>query len=245
MEKQKKILVIIAGGTIEALYSPDQGTPYHVPAPKSLADSAIPEALDRLGVRDQCDIFRLFIEDSKAITEDHLQAMEQKITAEGYDRVVVVQGTDTMPENARALDFALKQKGAEGRKVVFTGAMRPLRDAKGKWHPADHPTDANYSPDGLVNMKKAFEDIHNAAVPAGVYVEMGQGPWSAWHVNKHVQTQAQESTTSPGETVDYVAHSEFQPTDKPVESCSLLTSWVRRYDHQQAQATPSGSVSRP
>jgi L-asparaginase/Glu-tRNA(Gln) amidotransferase subunit D len=199
MSENSKTLIIITGGTIEALYSPEEGTPYVVPLPPSTDESAIPELLTRLGVSAQdCVYWKLAMSDSKALAQqgDVMNRIAERIANELCARVIIVQGTDTMPENARTLTRALNQRGAIGARVVFTGAMKPLRDASGNWHPREKT-------DGWRNMEMALADVASAALPAGVYIEMGEGPWDPKRVEKQVETRAADGG------VAYVAHSGF------------------------------------
>jgi L-asparaginase/Glu-tRNA(Gln) amidotransferase subunit D len=180
MQKNDKTLVVITGGTIEALYDPDQGTPYYVPVPASATDSCIPEALQKLGFSN-FDAIPLSMKDSKEVTVKSLDFILHHATEQGYDKVVVVHGTDTMPLHARYIERRIAEWGdfrdADQLRVVFTGAMKPLRNTDGSWHPEEKV-------DGWKNLKMAMEDVQNQ--PPGVYVEMGEGPWKAREIAKVV-----------------------------------------------------------
>ena len=68
----RKTLVITTGGTIEALYDPRRGTPYYVPVSPTTSASAIPAALEKLGLHDQVDMYPLCMKDSKEVTTEDL-----------------------------------------------------------------------------------------------------------------------------------------------------------------------------
>lgn len=177
---QTKILVVITGGTIEALYNPEEGTPYFVPVPTSVKDSCIPQALQELGFNKEAyEICLLSMKDSKKVTTNALDFILTHAIEKQYDKVVVVHGTDTMPIHARYLEDKLEEWGSEHNadklRIVLTGAMQPLRDKYGRWRKES---------DGWENLRQAMSDAANA--PAGVYVEMGKGPWKASEVDKKV-----------------------------------------------------------
>lgn len=201
----KKTLVILTGGTIEALYDPAHGTPYYVPVPARVEDSAIPGALEKLGLRDACDIYPLRMKDSKQITTADLDHILVTLAEGDYNAAVVVHGTDTMPIHARYLKRRLAEYGAEqgmdDKRIIFTGAMYPLRDAQGQWR---DPAVSPQMNDGWENLRRAVAQAPNAA--PGVYLEMGQGLWDADSVTKHVQTENDRPDTK-------VRHSEFQRLD--------------------------------
>lgn len=174
-----RILVVTTGGTIEALYNPEEGTPHHVPVPGSRHESCIPAALAKMGVDAGCEFWPLDMRDSKKIITATLDAVLARAGEEDFRRVVIVHGTDTMPANARYMERRVAEWGAERamdeRVFVFTGAMSPLRDKHGQWRDAS---------DGWENLRRALHDT--AEAKPGVYVEMGQGPQSPRSIKKTV-----------------------------------------------------------
>ena len=194
---QDRTLVVITGGTIESYYEPEKGTPYHVPLEHEPKDSVIPKAMDMLGVGDQCDYLPLCIKDSKENTLlPEMDALLQHVAQKGYKKVIVVQGTDTMPPRAQELKHRWSDwesyGGMDGVRVVFTGAMQPLRthntpDGSFRGLLPDGTPDLDHPAcDGWRNLQKAFDDVQQAA--PGVYLEMGQGPWDPNEVRKDVVT---------------------------------------------------------
>lgn len=209
-----RTLVVITGGTIESYYEPEKGTPYRVPLEHGPEDSIIPKAMDMLGVGGQCDYYPICIKDSK---ENNLlpemNGLLHHIAQGGYDKVIVVQGTDTMP--ARAQEFKHRLSDMESYadmdhvRVVFTGAMSPLR-TQNKPEGAFRGLLENGQPDlesatcdGWRTLRMAYEDVRTAK--PGVYVEMGQGPWDANEVRKHVETDSNRPDAK-------VTHSQFVHT---------------------------------
>lgn len=192
-----RTLVVITGGTIESYYRPEEFTPYRVPLDHAPKDSVIPKAMQMLGVDHGCDYYPLCIKDSKENTLlPEMDGLLHHIAQHGYRKVIVVQGTDTMPSRAQALKHRLSDwethGGMDAVRVIFTGAMTPLRtenkpdgafrglDENG--HPDLHAQDC----DGWLNLRLSYEDTQT--VKPGVYIEMGQGPWDPNEVRKDVQT---------------------------------------------------------
>lgn len=185
---QNKTLVVITGGTIEALYSPDNGTPYYVPVPKTAEESAIPAALKKMGLDADCDYFFSSMKDSKEVQATELDGILHQITKGDYARCIIVHGTDTMPLHARYMQRRFEEYGGEAgmdsKRIIFTGAMKPLRDEAGNWHEESKV-------DGWNNLRRAVIDANNAALTPGVYVEMGEGPWDPRTVKKTVATSGE------------------------------------------------------
>lgn len=194
-----KTLVVITGGTIESYYQPEKGTPYHVPLEHGPEDSVIPKAMEMLGVGSECDYLRLCIKDSKENTLlPEMNGLLHHIADKGYEKVIVVQGTDTMPSRAQEFKHRWSDLesygGMDGVRTVFTGAMSPLRThnkpdgAFRGLHADGTPNLTDGTCDGWGNLRKAFDDVQHAA--PGVYIEMGSGPWDPNEVRKDVQTDS-------------------------------------------------------
>lgn len=208
-----KTLVIITGGTIDAMYAPEKGTPYYVPVPASAAESCIPAALEKLGLREQCDIWPLAMKDSKDIKQADLDQMLQRIAQEGYQQVIVVHGTDTMPRSGRYLQCELAKRGLDQTKIILTGAMYPLRDGNKQWR------EEGPMSDGWKNLRMAFEVV-KAVVP-GAYIEMGEGPWDPRMVEKNVETEEMAVEGEPEKKITQVKHSGFVMRKEPVKDCEI------------------------
>lgn len=204
MEKNKTV-VFTLGGTIEAIYSPEEGTPYNVPLPKEIKDSAIPEALNRAGAVDNCAIHHLAMLDSKQISAATLDNIVAFVAFHEATNIIIVQGTDTMPIHARYLSRRLLEYGTQNdmheKKIIFTGSMSPLRDKSRQWREES---------DGWKNIKSAIENVKSAH--SGVYIDMGKGLWPANEIDKHVETK-----DSPTGKVVTSSGFEHVPPDRFIE----------------------------
>ncbi len=198
-----KTLVITTGGTIEALYDPRQGTPYHVPLPDTKEESAIPEALRQLGVSEPCDVVHYSMHDSKKMSLDSMKDLLRLMGEHPHRKVVIVHGTDTMPRNAQYMQRILEKwdgglHNVTEKSIIFTGAMGPLRDAQGAFRPRDALKN-----DGWENLANAVSRVQH--LPPDVYMEMGLEPKravNAHEADKHVETESDQPGTQ-------VKHSEF------------------------------------
>lgn len=202
----EKTLVITTGGTIESFYNSEEGTPHYVPLPDRAEDTCIPAALEKMGLGDDVDTYPLAMKDSKEVTTDILDHVMWKAATEGYTRIVIVHGTDTMPVHARYLKRRMAEYGSEygmdETSIVFTGAMGPLRDKHVAWREPETHTECN---DGWHNLRRALQDVQT--VKPGVYVEMGDGPHEADAICKNVEVD------NPGSRTAKVMHSGFVADD--------------------------------
>lgn len=177
MITKKDILVITTGGTIDSHYDPAKGTPRIVPQD---AGSAVPSAIEHLGLDARCRIHELCVRDSKQITPSDMYRMLALMKG-GFDKIIITQGTDAMPANARKLEAMMHKQGITGKTVVFTGAMEPLRDDKFEVRP---------QADGWGNLKRAFEAVDHQ--PLGVYVAMNDMCRPAQDVSKRVVSEGEK-----------------------------------------------------
>ena len=121
-----KLLVLLTGGTL--LMSASQDGPYTLE--QAFARDLVAEvpALTRIAELDARLVFAL---DSANMRPAHWQGLAREVHAGiatgRYDGVVVVHGTDTMAYSASALALML---GPLPCPVVFTGAQRPLAEAR-------------------------------------------------------------------------------------------------------------------
>ncbi len=174
MHDLKKILVITTGGTIDALYHPEDGTPSIVP----LSDqTGIGKALDHAGYKGEYDLYPLCQRDSKQIHTPTLQHIAHYIAEHDhdYDSVIVTHGTDTMPVHARKLKALLAEYEISPKTVIFTGGMEPLRDVKGQWRE---------SADGWQHLSESMKLAQQH--PAGVYLVVEGKTCDAETLNKNV-----------------------------------------------------------
>lgn len=186
------ILVFITGGTIDALYDPEQGTPYHVPMPAATSGSGVPEAMRAMRIDNRCDYFRVAMKDSKDITDTEIDDMLATAELGGYDKVMVVSGTDHMPRMAKYIENKIAERAPDDpltkKRFVFTGAMGPLRGADGEFR---DPNTVKFKNDGWDNLRRAVVDLQRGTVKFGVYVRMGRKLWPASEVEKVVHVEGE------------------------------------------------------
>jgi L-asparaginase/Glu-tRNA(Gln) amidotransferase subunit D len=150
----KDILVAITGGTIDAMYDPAHGVPYHVPLNGS---SVVPEAIAALGYGDLCECWEVCNKDSKDISESEMATIIDTALAKGFSKLLVVMGTDGLATHAAYAQSYIEKLGAKARHVqlVFTGALIPLRRAPDSvdgshWNPAS---------DGMAHLRYAIAQL--------------------------------------------------------------------------------------
>lgn len=125
-ESRLKLLVLLTGGTL--LMSASQDGPYTLE--QAFARNLVAEvpALARIAELDAKLVFAL---DSANMRPENWRVLAREVHAGidsgRYDGVVVVHGTDTMAYSASALALML---GPLPCPVVFTGAQRPLAEAR-------------------------------------------------------------------------------------------------------------------
>jgi L-asparaginase len=145
-----KTLVVISGGTIDARAY--RQTPVNI---TPLDTSIIPQALELLGIAEQCVCYTWLRKDSKDITESDIASLAEVIQQQGYEHVVITHGTDRMAENARLM---MRQSAVRGRVVIFTGAMIPIANEMEGFEKSD----------GYGNLKFSVEQSQQAK--PGVYI---------------------------------------------------------------------------
>ena len=153
-----RIHVLTTGGTIEKVYSEQQG------AVANLEDK-IERYLGRLRLPDtEIDTTRLMNKDSLEMTDADRALVVQNCLQSDQNQIVITHGTDTMTETAAALAREVRRKT-----IVLTGAMIPY---------------AFGSSDGLFNLGSALSFVQ--VLPAGVYIAMNgkSFPWDRVRKNR-------------------------------------------------------------
>lgn len=113
-----KIKIFLMGGTI-TMTSTDNGS-----VTPTITAEALIEALPQLADVAQVDAQTLMMKPSASLNWDDIRSCYQAINqafSEGYDGIVVLQGTDTLEEVAFILDLLFD----DPRPIVVSGAMRP------------------------------------------------------------------------------------------------------------------------
>lgn len=142
--------IIATGGTFDKHYDPLTGN-------LIFRDSVLPKALDRARLTLPVSFEPLLALDSLEMQDNHRQLIREACERSAEDRIVIVHGTDTMPETARVLGQAALKKT-----IVLTGAMVPYQITQS---------------DALFNLGFACAAANLAA--AGVYIAMN-GQLFSW-----------------------------------------------------------------
>jgi len=142
--------IIATGGTFDKHYDPLTGN-------LIFRDSVLPKALDRARLTSPVSFEPLLALDSLEMQDNHRQQIREACKRSAENRIVIVHGTDTMPETARVLGQAALKKT-----IVLTGAMVPYQISQS---------------DALFNLGFACAAANLAAT--GVYIAMN-GQLFSW-----------------------------------------------------------------
>lgn len=187
MAVNPNILVVTLGGTIESFYDPKNGTPKDVPLEQGAEATVIPQVMKTMGLAEGCDFYPVAMRDSKYVSTAELDHVLQYAGEQGYSKILVVQGTDTMPVHGQYLERRIEElqehlPSLARASIVLTGAMGPLRDAAKQWR---DPAIDRRKNDGWANLRQARRDVE-LNMP-GAFVRIGQNLWPASRVKKVVQ----------------------------------------------------------
>jgi L-asparaginase len=145
----KKLRIIAAGGTFDKRYNPLNGVLH-------FTVTHLHSVLQRCRLNTAATITELPLLDSLDMLDADRQRVLDACIAAPEQHIVVVHGTDTMPETAQVLGLALSAATMQSKTVVITGAMVPY-DIEGS--------------DALFNL--GFAAATAQSLPAGVYIAMG------------------------------------------------------------------------
>ena len=137
------VCIVAAGGTFEKHYDEIAGK-------LGFGASVLPTVIARSRISQPARVEQLPLLDSLDMQDADRERILQACTQAPEQRLVIVHGTDTMPETARLLGPARLDKT-----IVITGAMIPYEIANS---------------DALVNFGMAF--CLAQTLPAGVYLAM-------------------------------------------------------------------------
>lgn len=154
----QRIYVLSTGGTIEKVYSEQQGSVYN-------RESKLDGYLKRLRMHDtEVLVTHLMNKDSLDMTpadrDQVLEAVRTRLDAP----IVITHGTDTMVETGKHLESGLP---ALRHPIILTGAMSPL---------------GFEGSDGLQNLTESF--LAARILPPGVYVVIHNEVFPVDHVRK-------------------------------------------------------------
>lgn len=107
--------IIATGGTFDKHYDPLTGN-------LIFGDSVLPEALKRARLTLPVTFEALLALDSLDMQDRHRQQIREACERSAEERILIVHGTDTMPETAQVLGQAALKKT-----IVLTGAMVPYQ----------------------------------------------------------------------------------------------------------------------
>ncbi len=162
------VCIITTGGTFDKVYFDAKGG-------YEIGDPMIGSILEEGGVTLPCRIQPLLRKDSLELTDaDRLQIV-QAVDDAPESRIVIIHGTDTMPQTADAL------RGRPGKTIVLTGAMSPARF---------RCSDASFN--------AGFALAAVQALPEGVYIAMNGQLFLAGQVRKNVALGRFEALAESG-----------------------------------------------
>lgn len=117
MEKNKKIHILMTGGTIDSYYNGIKDTS------EPLQHSAIPNYINSLKLDEEVIFTEICMKDSRSITQDDRLKLLNEIEKSEETNILISHGTYTMPDTARYLEGNLQRKD---QKIILTGSMIPL-----------------------------------------------------------------------------------------------------------------------
>ena len=118
MNAERDILVIMAGGTIDA-EAYDQTPQFVTPTEHSV----VPKHMRELAGGYRCEFKEWIRMDSQKFTAPMMDELAHLIATSKQDKIIITFGTDAMVKWSR--DFQDRLAGS-GKRIVFVGAMEPL-----------------------------------------------------------------------------------------------------------------------
>ena len=109
-----KIIVLATGGTFDKIY-------YDALSDYKIGDPQVSAILRQAALSVDYRVETIISKDSLDINDADRSALRARIENDNNTHFVVIHGTDTMVETARAL------QGIDGKTIVLTGAMQPAR----------------------------------------------------------------------------------------------------------------------
>ena len=109
-----KIIFLATGGTFDKVY-------YDALSDYRIGDPQVTSILEQAKVALDYQVEAIISKDSLDLNDDDRSVLRARIAKDTNTHFIVVHGTDTMVETARAL------QGIDGKTIVLTGAMQPAR----------------------------------------------------------------------------------------------------------------------
>lgn len=113
-ENSLKLKILTTGGTFDKVYF-DARSEFHFGEP------IVGDLLQEANVDFEFEVESLLQKDSLEITDGDRDRIRDAVTCAAESRILIIHGTDTLVETARAL------RGIEEKTVVLFGAMQPAR----------------------------------------------------------------------------------------------------------------------
>lgn len=151
------ICIFTTGGTFDKVYF-DAKSDYQIGEPM------VGEILQEAGVLEPCRVESILKKDSLELTNEDRALICQSVAKAPEQRILIIHGTDTMPQTAEAL------RVISGKTIVLTGAMSPARFRRS---------------DATFNTGFAMGALQ--ALPNGVYIAMNGRVFEAGKVRKNLQ----------------------------------------------------------
>lgn len=151
------ICIFTTGGTFDKVYF-DAKSDYQIGEPM------VGEILQEAGVLEPCRVESILKKDSLELTDEDRALICQSVAKAPEQRILIIHGTDTMPQTAEAL------RVISGKTIVLTGAMSPARFRRS---------------DATFNTGFAMGALQ--ALPNGVYIAMNGRIFEAGKVRKNLQ----------------------------------------------------------
>jgi len=160
-----QLVFLSCGGTIEKIYLPGSGQ-------LGFDQSRLSDWLEFCRIAQSWRAETLMLIDSLDMTQDHRQKIAQHIQTLAESKIILIHGTDTMVETAKAIMQHQKASQNLNQKtnqtVVLTGAMVPA---------------AFHNSDAMFNLGLATAAAQTK--PPGVYIAMSGQVWPADQVQKN------------------------------------------------------------
>ena len=122
----------MAGGTIDSYYEGTKDTA--VPN----KESVIPDFIKSLKLYEKTVFTEICMKDSRDMTKNDLKKILNTIKKSTHKKIIITNGTYTIPDTARYLKVNLKRND---QTIVFTGSLIPLVG----FSPSDAPFNLGYS----------------------------------------------------------------------------------------------------
>ena len=132
VKKREPIHFVITGGTMDSSYD---GTKDTVVPDKH---SSIPSFIKSLKLYEKTKFTEVCMKDSRELTQANLKTIAKTIQESPCKKIIITQGTYTLPDIAKQLKANLKRSD---QTIVFTSSTIPLTG----FSPSDAPFNLGYS----------------------------------------------------------------------------------------------------